>query len=1103
MFTPKTPKLSWLLILLYFGYFRTFGMDSIINDAYMGRTYDIEELREEFPQILEAQPKFIYLDSTDSQYKSANGVYKLLPYYQKISPEKKLTLADSRFIIHKHVISGQWQLTESYAYPLSKIIKAFPVTEENEKNALLNSKNIKPFPVTEETEKNALLNTHRACYSNNFREAQILFLKIISNKSISNAMVEIQLKNEIISLKGQNGSLMREIAKQMHFQNELEYQLIQNELILLKKEKSFSVFCNTQHSKLIEKEKKIQFFYKIQTEWEAKVSEKENEIQNFYETQTELEAKVIERENKIQDFYKTQTELEAKVIERENKICDIYKHLIKREDQICAFSKKQMKLESKLIEKENEIRHRYKTQSQLESKLIEKENQIRDLKIEIQGYKKNKSEQNKTNQEKIKLIQIENRSELLNLKNTNLKEIEKKEENLQLIAKEKRIINQELSKCQKTNEQLELENGILKEKETFLKEMITNHVIRLRQLTAKLQNIEKTISETSPTNGLIKLSQSQHQETKTNLYKSESQIENIQEFVKSETISNENVETNTKEKLQNYESPIKTDPKFFKFKKHKNKTNLKNKNILEENPESVKLEKYECKKNGETEHILQQDDETKTKEKLTKHETQQIEKINQSFFRLGEHMKKFEKNLLEIVPNKKNLKEKTIKLSKEEKQMKRKIGKKQNKILNVIEQILFELVSSPNETEYSVKNEILTDTKDGYTALVSLLLQNLQDHGDENQTLKLKYCLENKNTLMANTDPNYEYESMFMHIGVIGYAKYMINELMKVDNSSIDDVNTTDLFTYMKILSMKHEQILNNMLESVRDKKIKIKVQCFKKNECLFDSHKYKYESYLRTIGIILYGFGNALEKEFIKSEKQILKNENILQENQKVFDPEEQNLENETNVEIKYFATPKELSHGTMKLKILDIIEHIFYKSRPLPKETKSSTLDKIITNIKIEHNSLVCTLLQNLLDNEDRQLTLDMESFLDNRNTLDTDPNYRYELMLMNLGAMSYNHNIIIELKPSFEHDYFATLTEDGKDELSKYASELQKRYKKHEKIVSDILESEDKKIKIQIKCFDEKVHLYGLPQYRYECFIWTIGKILCASEDPLAKL
>merc|ERR1711964_213463 len=38
---------------------------------------------------------------------------------------------------HKHIISGQWQLTEFDAYPCSKNIKAFPVTEESEKNALL------------------------------------------------------------------------------------------------------------------------------------------------------------------------------------------------------------------------------------------------------------------------------------------------------------------------------------------------------------------------------------------------------------------------------------------------------------------------------------------------------------------------------------------------------------------------------------------------------------------------------------------------------------------------------------------------------------------------------------------------------------------------------------------------------------------------------------------------------------------------------------------------------------------------------------------------------------------------------------------------------
>ena len=65
----------------------------------------------------------------------------MFAYYQKLSPEKKLTPADSRFIIHKHVMTGQWQLTEVYNHFWTKNIKAFPVTEENENNAFQNKLN--------------------------------------------------------------------------------------------------------------------------------------------------------------------------------------------------------------------------------------------------------------------------------------------------------------------------------------------------------------------------------------------------------------------------------------------------------------------------------------------------------------------------------------------------------------------------------------------------------------------------------------------------------------------------------------------------------------------------------------------------------------------------------------------------------------------------------------------------------------------------------------------------------------------------------------------------------------------------------------------------
>jgi len=325
MFKQKRSNLSWLFILLCIGHFPTFGM-YVVDNAQIDGTYDLEELRGAFPKILETQPKFIKLDSTESQYSTTNGIYKLFPYYQKLSPEK-LTPEDSRFIIHKHVISGQWQLTEFYAYPLSKNIKAFPMTEESEKSALLNNRSIQ---------------------SNTIYELKT---------QMYNAKLEVKSKNETIkSLKNGTGLLKTLIDKQR--EETVKQKNIQNEL-------------------------------------ESKLIEQGNEICNLYETQKELKLELIEKENRILNILKRQNNL---LFEKD---------------------KTQKKLESKLIEKENDIHDLKKNENKLQLKLIEKENQIRDLESKIQRYKKVKSEQNKTNQEKIKLIQIENRSKLLNLKNKN------------------------------------------------------------------------------------------------------------------------------------------------------------------------------------------------------------------------------------------------------------------------------------------------------------------------------------------------------------------------------------------------------------------------------------------------------------------------------------------------------------------------------------------------------------------------------------------------------------------------------------------------------------------------------------------------------------
>merc|ERR1712034_148823 len=109
--------------------------------------------------------------------------------------------------------------------------------------------------------------------------------------------------------------------------------------------------------------------------------------------------------------------------------------------------------------------------------------------------------------------------------------------------------NQELLKYQKLNAKLESEKFHLKEKETILEDMNNYQKTRFQQLTEKLQNIDKKIFETSPTNGFTKLRQSQHQENKKNLHKNESKIEKNQKSFKSEEhVNKQNVKNDTNSK---------------------------------------------------------------------------------------------------------------------------------------------------------------------------------------------------------------------------------------------------------------------------------------------------------------------------------------------------------------------------------------------------------------------------------------------------------------------------------------------------------------------------------------------------------------------------
>ena len=80
------------------------------------------------------------------------------------------------------------------------------------------------------------------------------------------------------------------------------------------------------------------------------------------------------------------------------------------------------------------------------------------------------------------------------------------------------------------------------------------------------------------------------------------------------------------------------------------------------------------------------------------------------------------------------------------------------------------------------------------------------------------------------------------------------------------------------------------------------------------------------------------------------------------------------------------------------------------------------------------------------------------------------------MYLGAMSYNHDMLMNLQQVMKTSQFSKLTEDRQHNLKDYALGLQVLETKHATFVADMLESvKDEKIKKKIKSFREHECLF----------------------------
>jgi len=201
----------------------------------------------------------------------------------------------------------------------------------------------------------------------------------------------------------------------------------------------------------------------------------------------------------------------------------------------------------------------------------------------------------------------------------------------------------------------------------------------------------------------------------------------------------------------------------------------------------------------------------------------------------------------------------------------------------------------------------------------------------------------------------------------------------------------------------------------VSQEKLKFKVKCFRESENLFNSQKYEYESFLRTISYIVFGFGNNEKEKVIegKLENQILKNETTpLKSVTPAVLEEKQNFGNETNVETKCLQSPskkwyEQLTESEQKKqkenetniiktkekitlvleekKMLEKIEKILYQSGPSSFKKTSSQFNEILASTKrSEYKSLVCMFIKDLVNTNDPEMISRIKTFLETKDFL-----------------------------------------------------------------------------------------------------------------------
>jgi hypothetical protein len=361
----------------------------------------LQELSSNFlEEILKsnAPPKYLKIGSKYSQpYEpmEGQGIYQLIPYYQRIKPKDSTNNHDPRYIIQKHPLNGQYLLTKVVGWNreflpflekdydiLNKMSHATiasllseNINIDQEKNDVVQTfetleKKLQKFKIPYKNLKHAIKKTFQEkLYLHETRKRKIIEQLKSNMRKKENDLEEIlferenEIKNLTISLKNSQDQI-----------NDLQFYLKQESL-------KIEELIKNSETKLEEKED-INIIIKFELEKIRQQKETlEQEISGIkYQNQILLEKKT-QNENE-----KKNNDMKHKILKKENlELQSANKNLLSQLRQVDFINEQYSNILNKNIARENELKLHYRVEREANEKCVEKAREHTEQMVHLQA----------------------------------------------------------------------------------------------------------------------------------------------------------------------------------------------------------------------------------------------------------------------------------------------------------------------------------------------------------------------------------------------------------------------------------------------------------------------------------------------------------------------------------------------------------------------------------------------------------------------------------------------------------------------------------------------------------------------------------------------